>query len=252
MLSFQAKTREATIQILELYIVNNYTSKLNASIFKPYASLHLASPCKTFDTENQCKFMGRNTALPILVDVANEFNARTIDFDQYTANSEATIAHESYSSRGDRDCGYTLSWYSGVSLMASSSARLHPASKPCRTATAPRNIPRPNSGRSGTLSVARVMRMESRCSTAPPGHGRMPPWARPSSTASPPSPRVAVTRKKGPAVRRHTRMPCARDDAMMSSMVGRGAVGRAVGIAAAISEKWREWWGEQRALPPGG
>lgn len=52
MLSFQAKTREATIQILELYIVNSYTSKLNTSIFKPYASLHLASPCKTFDTEN--------------------------------------------------------------------------------------------------------------------------------------------------------------------------------------------------------
>jgi hypothetical protein len=100
MLSFQAKTREATIQILELYIVNSYTSKFNTNIFKPYASLHLASPCKTFDTENQCKFMGRNTALPILVDVANEFNGRTIDLDHYTANSEATIAHESYSSRG--------------------------------------------------------------------------------------------------------------------------------------------------------
>lgn len=130
---------------------------------------------------------------------------------------------------GDRDCGYTLSWYSSVSLMASSSARLHPASKPCRTATAPRNIPSPNSGRSGTLSVARVMRMESRCSTAPPGHGRTPPSARPSSTASSPSPRVAVTRKKGPAVRRHTRRPCARDAVMMSAMVGRGAVGRAAG-----------------------
>lgn len=61
---------------------------------------------------------------------------------------------------------------------------------------------------------------------APPGHGWTPPSARPSSMVSSPSPRVAVTRKKELAVRRHTRMPYARDAIMMYAMVGRGAVRR--------------------------